>query len=330
MEYHAEYAKPAEAERDYLHFVIKDETKKVRGRIIGSSHSIDRADSGLNSGIKKAVETAHKIWMELPPGHALLAKKPAERVIEGAVRHIENIAAANPPSVKERVKSFESHANIERETQAVLADIRTKTTPGNFARVEQALRTIGSPASKLAFCKKIQESIEPLNQVNLETVLAKLPGAKEKMVPLEDIDLGQVLKEAEAKVKPEERALLDNIDPVEQKKVEAQIYEAWRKGDTKALKELMGKDGWSYLMPAAIRNVMQTRDINIAQRIANVVKDAGKDEEDVFVVGLGHLVNHTDNDVLNYLRNDHFKGDMSGWTVEQVPLPPASPEEFQK
>lgn len=296
-------------EHDYLQFIIKDETGKVRGQIIGSLHDLEPQDAALNSSIQKTVETAHTIWMELPPGHPLLAPQPAERTIENSVKHI----SAHRPSMKE----LANPALVDSVIQTALTRIQKETNEDNFFKVQQALDHIKSPASKLAFCRKIREDMASLNQLNLETVLAEIPGAKEKMRPLEEINLKQVLNEADDKITVIEKARHDNVDPAKQKWVKEQEYNAWRDGDAENLKRMMGQNKFCYLMPKSHKDLNEERDINIAARIADVVKTSPA-EDAVFVVGAGHLVDPRENNVLNNLRNKHFTGDMSGWTIEQV------------
>lgn len=302
---------PAESsQKDYLYYVIRDNDQKVRGNIIGTQHSVKPKDKELNPQITEAIKRSSQAFLEMPPQSKLIpTDSKADWIIGKAITHIK----ASLAGTKKIIPILETQVNNE------LKNIQKKTSPENFQKLLDSLKTIESSEEKLKFMKEIQKNLFDFNLVSLEENINKKID-KNKVKPLEDIDLAALLKNAGEKTLEKDVPQFDEQASITQKAVEKGIYKAWANGDAETLTKLLNQDEWLNKEPPEYVKVQAPRNKNIANRITEVVQKAKDDNNEVvFVFGCAHLLYSKPNDknVLDYL-NDRFKTDMKGWTITQV------------
>lgn len=99
----------------YVHFIIEDEKKIVRGHLIGVQHWVDPKDKLLNSQIRKAMKASSRILLEQPPGSDLLPKEADSYkfVSQKVISELKISVSTDPSPVDLTIKEKISHLEEE-------------------------------------------------------------------------------------------------------------------------------------------------------------------------------------------------------------------------
>lgn len=297
------------SENNYLYYVIEDSDHKVRGHIIGTQHNVDKKDKDLNPVICDAIKRSSRAILEMPPNSKLLPSSDPhwmpspEWVIDREFKKI-TLHTSNPKVID----------IIEKKVDSLLEDIKKQTSPEDYKKVSIVIEKIQSSEDKLTFVQAILVNISEFNEVSLEENINKKIQSNEKceILPLENIDLGQLLEEARSKV-PEEK--VDEETKIRRQALQERLYKAWVEGDAEELKKTLDECFLLYPEAPEFEMIHAPRDANIAQRIVDVIKKDNK--ESLIVVGDAHLLYSKRKNVMEYL-DDHFKSDLSGWSIRQI------------
>lgn len=323
-------------ENNYLHYVLEDSDKKVRGHLIGVQHWVEPKDKDLNPKILQAIDRSARTILEQPPGSGLIPGVPnsfnivigqvIDKVIGKVIAHHKISPSANPPP-------------LENEIQDLLKNIKEKTSDEGYKKIVNAVMSL--PAKdRLKFLQAIQNKMFEFNQVSFEVNLNKrLQKANKKWEPLEKIDLSKEIAKANEKIalrlqkekeigkekdisKDDEKVESNNQADEEvvmyNQAHEEELYRAWVAGDAKKLTQLLDKDFELNKEEPEIDAVHATRDKEMAMRIIDVVIQSKKeDSEAAFVMGCAHLLYTKRQNIISYLRESK---DLSGWSIRQIKM----------